>query len=102
MLRKLYSALLAGGLTLAAGAAMADPIALTDVQLDGVNAGAAAAAIGASAALGDLIAETVSVSGAVAVAGNSATATNKTAALAVSTLFGAAAVSESASAATLP
>lgn len=99
---KLFSAILAGGLTVAAGAAMADPITLTDAQLDGVNAGATAVTAGASAALGDLIAETISVSQAVAVAGNFATAQNETAALAASTFFGAAAASESVSAASLP
>jgi hypothetical protein len=99
---KLFSAILAGGLTVAAGAAMADPMKLTDTQLDGVNAGAAAAATGRSLAVGDLIAETLSKSAAEAVAGSYAVAHNAEAALAASTYFGAAAASQSASAATLP
>ncbi|MCA8881265.1 MAG: hypothetical protein KDA73_15210 [Rhodobacteraceae bacterium] len=102
MRSKLFSAILAGGLTVAAGAALADNYKLTDAQMDGVSAGATAIAFGASGAVGDLLAETIDVSAAQAQAGVFAAATNSSTALAASTWFGAAAASSSTSAASLP
>lgn len=100
---KLTSAILAGGLTVAAGAALADELfLLSDRDMDSVSAGATAIAQGAAAAIGDLAAETVTESAVEAVAGALAHAQNDTTALAASTLFDAEAAAESSSAASLP
>ena len=100
---KLTSAILAGGLTIAVSAALADePFLLSDRAMDSVSAGATAIAQGAAAAIGDLAAETVTESAVEAVAGALAHAQNDTTALAASTLFDAEAAAESSSAASLP
>lgn len=99
---KLCSALLAGGLVALAGAVAADqPRPLTEAEMDTVNAGAIAIAVGGSLTFGDLLSETISQSVAVAEP-TAASAANSTAGVAVSTFFGASSTSASTSAATLP
>jgi len=101
---KLLSAILASGLTVAAGTALADePILLTDGDMDRVIAGATAVANGAAVAIGDLLAETLTASNVSAEAGVFATAANETSGLATSIYFLPASVNAtSSSAASLP
>ena len=100
---KFLSAIFAGGLTVAAGAALADePLRLSDGDMDRVSAGASAIAEGAAAAIGDLAAETLTESNVLAEAGVIAHADNTTTALAASTLFDSEAAALSSSAASLP
>jgi hypothetical protein len=103
MQSKIISAILAGGLAVAAGVALADqPLQLTEAQMDGVSAGATAIAAGASATLGDLLSETVSISTATAIDNTFASASNTTIGIASSVFFGAASASTSGSASSLP
>lgn len=103
MKSKILSTILAGGLAVAAGTALAaQPSQLTDAQMDGVSAGATAIAQGGTLTLGDLLSETISVSVAVAIGNSYAAASNETGGIAASVFFPAASLSESASVATLP
>ncbi len=80
MRTKFLTAILAGGFVVVAGAAMADPLRLSEKQMDGVNAGALALAAGAAAALGNVVSATNTNSAAVVIGPNAAAANVSTAA----------------------
>jgi hypothetical protein len=97
------SALAGAALLAFAGAAgAAEPVKLSDAQLDGVTASGAAAAAAAAATLGDLVSDTVAATQTLVVDNVLAAAAAQSAGLAVSTFFGAASASVSEAAATLP
>lgn len=99
---KIISTLLAGAIAAAAGTAIAEPLRLSDDQLDTVSAGSVAIGLGTATAFGDVISSTQSTSGALAVDGTLAAAANVSTALGASLLFGAVASTTSTSAAALP
>jgi hypothetical protein len=86
----------------ASAASAAEPVQLSDAQMDGVTASGAAAAFAASATLGDLVSDTVAVTQTLVVDNVFAAASAQSAGLAVSVFFGAASSSVSQAAATLP
>lgn len=103
---KKFYALLAGGalLALTGTAALAQPLPLTDTQMDGVTAGAVGISNAVSLAIGDVTAETLTQTST-----NVNTATSRfaigqafTQGLAASLLFQAASVSHADTAASLP
>ncbi len=95
------TAILAGSLIVAAGATMANPLRLSDHQMDDVSAGGLAISIGAAAALGNVVSATNSTSAAAVVPG-AAAAANISSAAALSAFGPAAAATSSASAAATP
>lgn len=86
----------------AATAGAAEPVKLSDAQMDGVTASGAAAALAASATLGDLVSDTTATTSTLVVDNVLAVAQAESAGLAVSVFFGAQSASASAAAATLP
>jgi hypothetical protein len=86
----------------AATAGAAEPVQLSDAQMDGVTASGAAAAFAASTTLGDLVSDTVAVTQTLVVDNVLAAASAQSQGLAISVFFGAQSASTSAAAATLP
>lgn len=101
MRTKFLTAILAGGFVVAAGVTMAEPLRLSDHQMDDVSAGALAIGVGAAAALGNVVSATNSTSAAIVIPG-AAAAANTSAAIALSAFGPAAAATQSASAAITP
>jgi hypothetical protein len=89
-------------LATAAAASAAEPVKLSDAQMDGVTASGFAIAFGAAATLGDLVSDTFALSETLVIDNAVAAAHAHSAGLAVSVLFGAASTSTSQAAATLP
>jgi hypothetical protein len=86
----------------AAGAVAAEPVMLSDAQMDGVTASGAAAAQAAAATLGDLVSDTAAVTQTLVVDNVLAAAQAQSAGLAISVFFAAESASASQAAATLP
>jgi hypothetical protein len=103
MRAKIFSAILAGGVTLAASVVMAgEAKLLSDAQMDQVSAGGAGWGFGESSTRGDVFSETYSDSYAYVNNNSLAVAENYTEGYAASVYFDASASSWSESAATLP
>jgi hypothetical protein len=101
MRTKLCSAMLGAALLASAGhASAAEPLRLSDAQLDSVTGGATAVAIGAAAALGDIVSASAT-NVAAAVNGPNAAAASQSASVAVATFVFAPAVAASFSQATV-
>jgi hypothetical protein len=97
------SALAGAALLASAGVASAgEPVELSDVQMDGVTAGAQAEALAAAATQGDLLSETLAETETLAEDGFFAAAEAESAGLAASVFFEAVSESVSETAAVLP
>ena len=95
---------LAGAALLASATAAgaAEPVKLSDAQMDGVTASGAAAAMGGAATLGDLVSDTAAGTQTMVIGSEFAAAQAASTGLAVSVFFPGASSSASQAAATLP
>jgi hypothetical protein len=89
-------------LAFAGAAGAAEPVKLSDAQLDGVTASGTAAAAAAATTFGDLLSDTIAETETLVVDNVFAGAAAHSAGLAVSVFFPATSASASAAAATLP
>ena len=101
-MKSLTSIVVAGVLLTAAGIANADPVALSDVQMDQVSAGATALAGASALSLGDLISSVQSYTNTAAQAPGFASATAISASISASLLFAAGSQSQAIAYASLP
>jgi hypothetical protein len=86
----------------ATAAGAAEPVKLSDAQMDGVTASGAAAAMGGAATLGDLVSDTAAATQTMVIGSEFAAAQAESTGLAVSVFFPGASSSASQAAATLP
>jgi len=101
-MKNITSTIVAGVLLAAAGVANAEPVALSDAQMDQVSAGATALGWGGAISFGDLIAATSANTQTVAVAPGFAAASTVSGAIAASVYYGAVAQSGAHAVASLP
>ena len=101
-MKTITSTIVAGVLLAAAGVANAEPVALSDAQMDQVSAGATAGAAALAAAFGDLISTTQAATSTIAVAPGFASAAALSIAIGSSVYFPGAAASSAAASASLP
>jgi len=101
-MKSMTSTIIAGVLLAVAGAANAEPVALSDAQMDQVSAGATALAGAGALSFGDLISATGAYTNTTAVAPGFASAAAISGSIAASVYYGAAASSAATATASLP
>jgi hypothetical protein len=101
-MKSITSTIMAGVLLTAAGFANAEPVALSDVQMDQVSAGATALAGATAVSLGDLISSVQSLTNTAAQAPGFASATAISASISASLLYAAGSQSQAVAFASLP
>lgn len=101
-MKSMTSTIVAGALLAAAGIANAEPVALSDAQMDQVSAGATALAGAGALSFGDLIAASTAYTTTTAVAPGLAAAGAISGSIAASVWYGAAASSVAHATASLP
>ena len=101
-MKSLTSTVVAGVLLAVAGVANAEPVALSDAQMDQVSAGATAGAGALAGAFGDLISSTGAYTATLAIAPGFASASALSIAIASSVYFPGGAASSAGATASLP